>query len=54
MKEEAQLKEQETTATEKKEVGKKTTKKKKRVNKTIEAARRLKGSLIVYDPAFLV
>ncbi|MCJ2380667.1 hypothetical protein MUN53_08605 [Parabacteroides sp. AGMB00274] len=27
---------------------------KKKVNKTIEAARKLKGSLIVNDPAFLL
>ncbi|MDR0891650.1 MAG: hypothetical protein LBN24_03460 [Mediterranea sp.] len=31
----------------------KATPKKKRVNKTMEAARRLKGHLIVYDPKFL-
>jgi hypothetical protein len=29
------------------------TPKKKRVSKTLEAARRLKGSIIVYDPKFL-
>ena len=28
--------------------------KKKKVSKTLEAARRLKGSLIVNDPAFLL